>query len=87
MGFLIGLLNFIGVIFYIVAGIAAFGALIGLMSNDSKDGAGVKVGLIAADAIAQAEENLRLNRDYYRVGATKAADLCICFFLFFFSLI
>ena len=38
MGFLIGLLNFIGVIFYIVAGIAAFGALIGLMSNDSKDG-------------------------------------------------
>lgn len=75
MGFLIGLLNFIGVIFYIVAGIAAFGALIGLMSNDSKDGAGVKVGLIAADAIAQAEENLRLNRDYYRVGATKMSDL------------
>ena len=31
--------------------------------------------LIAHDAIEQAEENLRLNRDYYRVGTTKMTDL------------
>ena len=30
---------------------------------------------IAHDAIDQAEENLRLNKDYYRVGATKMSDL------------
>lgn len=30
---------------------------------------------IAHAAIAQAEENLRLNRDYYRVGSTKMTDL------------
>lgn len=50
MGFVIGLLNFVGFIFYIVAAIAAFGVLIGFMSNDSKDGAGIKGGLIAAVA-------------------------------------
>ena len=33
--------------------------------------------LIAHDAIAQAEENLRLNRDYYRVGSTKMSDLLL----------
>ena len=32
---------------------------------------------IAADAIAQAEENLRLNKDYYRVGSTKMSDLLL----------
>ena len=37
MEFLIGLLNFIGFIFYIVTGIATFGTLIGFMSNDGKD--------------------------------------------------
>ena len=47
MGFVIGLLNFVGFIFYIVAAIAAFGVLIGFMSNDSKDGAGIKGGFIA----------------------------------------
>lgn len=31
--------------------------------------------VIASDAIKQAEENLRLNRDYYRVGTTKMSDL------------
>jgi outer membrane protein TolC len=30
---------------------------------------------IAHAAIAQAEENLRLNKDYYRVGSTKMTDL------------
>jgi len=30
---------------------------------------------ITHDAIDQAEENLRLNKDYYRVGATKMSDL------------
>lgn len=30
---------------------------------------------IAHDAIEQADENLRLNRDYYRVGTTKMSDL------------
>ncbi|MBQ7472417.1 MAG: TolC family protein [Prevotella sp.] len=33
--------------------------------------------LIAHDAIAQAEENLRLNKDYYRVGTTKMSDLLL----------
>jgi outer membrane protein TolC len=33
--------------------------------------------LIAHDAITQAEENLRLNRDYYRVGSTKMSDLLL----------
>ena len=33
--------------------------------------------LIAHDAIEQAEENLRLNRDYYRVGSTKMSDLLL----------
>ena len=33
--------------------------------------------LIAHNAIAQAEENLRLNKDYYRVGATKMTDLLL----------
>ena len=33
--------------------------------------------LIAHDAIAQAEENLRLNRDYYRAGTTKMSDLLL----------
>lgn len=33
--------------------------------------------LIAHDAIAQADENLRLNRDYYRVGLTKMSDLLL----------
>jgi outer membrane protein TolC len=32
---------------------------------------------IAHDAITQAEENLRLNRDYYRVGSTKMSDLLL----------
>ena len=32
---------------------------------------------IAADAIVQAEENLRLNKDYYRVGSTKMSDLLL----------
>lgn len=50
MGFVIGLLNFIGFIFYIIAAIAAFATLIGFMSNDSKDGGGIKLGLIAAVA-------------------------------------
>ena len=31
--------------------------------------------LIAYDAIGQADENLRLNRDYYRVGKTNMTDL------------
>ena len=31
--------------------------------------------IIAHDAITQSEENLRLNRDYYRVGTTKMTDL------------
>ena len=31
--------------------------------------------LIAHNAIIQAEENLRLNKDYYRVGTTKMSDL------------
>ena len=50
MGFVIGLLNFIGFIFYIIAGIAAFATLLGFMSNDNKDGGGIKVGLMAAVA-------------------------------------
>ena len=33
--------------------------------------------LIAHDAIEQAEENLRLNKDYYRVGTTKMSDLLL----------
>ncbi len=33
--------------------------------------------LIAHDAIGQAEENLRLNKDYYRVGQTKMSDLLL----------
>ena len=33
--------------------------------------------LIAHDAIAQAEENLRLHRDYYRVGTTTMTDLLL----------
>ena len=33
--------------------------------------------LIAHDAITQAEENLRLNKDYYRVGSTKMSDLLL----------
>jgi outer membrane protein TolC len=33
--------------------------------------------LIAHNAIEQAEENLRLNRDYYRVGSTKMSDLLL----------
>ena len=33
--------------------------------------------LIAHDAITQAEENLRLNKDYYRVGTTKMSDLLL----------
>ena len=32
---------------------------------------------IAHSAIEQAEENLRLNRDYYRVGSTKMTDLLL----------
>ena len=32
---------------------------------------------IAHNAIEQAEENLRLNRDYYRVGTTKMSDLLL----------
>jgi outer membrane protein TolC len=32
---------------------------------------------IAHDAIEQADENLRLNRDYYRVGSTKMTDLLL----------
>ena len=32
---------------------------------------------IAHDAIEQAEENLRLNKDYYRVGTTKMSDLLL----------
>ena len=50
MGFLIGLLKLVGYIFYIIAVIEAFRALIGFMSNDSKEGAGIKFGLIAAVA-------------------------------------
>lgn len=48
MGFIIGLLNFVGFLFYIVAAIAVFCILIGFMCNNDKDGAGIKVGLIAA---------------------------------------
>ena len=33
--------------------------------------------LIAHDAIEQAEENLRLEKDYYRVGRTKMSDLLL----------
>lgn len=33
--------------------------------------------LIAHDAIEQAEKNLRLNKDYYRVGSTKMSDLLL----------
>jgi outer membrane protein TolC len=33
--------------------------------------------LIARDAITQAEENLRLNKSYYRVGQTKMSDLLL----------
>ena len=33
--------------------------------------------VIAHDAIAQAEENLRLHRDYYRVGTTTMTDLLL----------
>ena len=33
--------------------------------------------LIAHDAIAQAEENLRLHKDYYRVGTTQMSDLLL----------
>ena len=33
--------------------------------------------LIAHDAIAQAEENLRLHKDYYRVGTTNMTDLLL----------
>ena len=33
--------------------------------------------VIAHDAIEQAEENLRLNKDYYRVGQTKMSDLLL----------
>ena len=33
--------------------------------------------LIAHDAIAQAEENLRLHKDYYRVGTTTMTDLLL----------
>ena len=33
--------------------------------------------VIAHDAIEQAEENLRLNKDYYRVGQTKMIDLLL----------
>jgi len=33
--------------------------------------------LIAHNAIMQAEENLRLNKDYYRVGTTKMSDLLL----------
>ena len=33
--------------------------------------------VIAHDAITQAEENLRLNKDYYRVGTTKMSDLLL----------
>ena len=33
--------------------------------------------VIAHEAIAQAEENLRLNKDYYRVGTTKMSDLLL----------
>ena len=33
--------------------------------------------LIAHDAITQAEENLRLHRDYYRVGTTNMTDLLL----------
>ena len=33
--------------------------------------------VIAHNAIAQAEENLRLNKDYYRVGTTKMTDLLL----------
>ena len=33
--------------------------------------------IIAHSAITQAEENLRLNKDYYRVGTTKMTDLLL----------
>lgn len=33
--------------------------------------------MITHDAIEQAEENLRLNKDYYRVGTTKMSDLLL----------
>lgn len=33
--------------------------------------------VIAHDAITQADENLRLNRDYYRAGMTKMTDLLL----------
>ena len=33
--------------------------------------------VIAHDAIAQAEENLRLHKDYYRVGTTTMTDLLL----------
>ncbi len=50
MEFIIGLLNFVGFIFYIIAAIASFGTLIFFMLVDSKDGGGIKIGLIAAVA-------------------------------------
>ena len=36
MGFFIGILYFVGFIFYLIAAFAAFGMLIGFMSNDSE---------------------------------------------------
>ena len=48
MGFFIGILYFVGFIFYLIAAFAAFGMLIGFMSNDSEEGTGFKLGLIAA---------------------------------------
>lgn len=50
MGFLIGLLNFVGFFLYIVAAIAAFVTMIGFISDDSKDEGGIQIGLIAAVA-------------------------------------
>lgn len=37
----------------------------------------IKKKLALDDAIAQAEENLRLHRDYYRVGTTTMTDLLL----------
>lgn len=47
MEFVIVLLYFVGFIFYIIAAIAAIATLVGF-SSDSKDGSGIKFGLIAA---------------------------------------
>jgi len=47
MGFVAGLLYFVGFLFYIIAAICAFGTLVGFATNDENDGSGIKLGLLA----------------------------------------